>query len=698
VQFFLSLLTGCILANLFKHLDPKSKIQNLKYPALWLLILLLAFTWRTQNLDAFGLSNDEGAHLMWARLAVDGYPLYSQTYAVQPPLFLEWVGLAFRLAGTTIQAGRWAILPGFGLLAVALSWLAYRSDGWPAALAALLLLSLSSLIFTFSRLVMAEVPATALAVISVALIFLYFDQNRKIWLIASGLVLGLSFLFKPLNPFVVVPIGWLLWQEDGGRGLGVRGQWSEIGGHYSRMSGRRSAVRGLLLDALLWSLALALPLIAVPFLYDPAAVYDQLISFRGDLRAAIPGSTAETWEQFKLFITSHWGFWLLAFGGIMATVWSERGSRGAGEQRSRGAEEQGRFSFHPSSLILHPLVWLLWLLAGIAMLWWHTPLFPHHFIVLLPPLILLGAGLISSFYKKAARWLSDPGLRSSVFGRLSLLLGATLIIVAAFNLPALIKANGETAAIVTGGREAEALQLLRAVSAPDDFVMGDSQLLIFMAGRRTPPPLGDVALVAIKARRQTSKRMINLTEQYQSPAIVQWSLRLPWLPDYLAWVDSSYLARRVWDNDHIIYFGLRVPPGQAIPNERMIRLGDFVSVRGYHVEPPQVGQDLNLKVYWQTDTPLQEDYTIFTQLLDPQGKLAASWDSQPLGGYFPTSQWPAHEIVTEIVRLPLPAGLPPGDYTLITGLYRLETLERLRTADGHNDYVTLTTLKLEKGK
>jgi hypothetical protein len=207
-----------------------------------------------------------------------------------------------------------------------------------------------------------------------------------------------------------------------------------------------------------------------------------------------------------------------------------------------------------------------------------------------------------------------------------------------------------------------------------------------------------VALVAIKAGRQTSERMINLTAQYQAPAVVQWSLRLPWLPDYLAWVDSSYLARRVWDNDHIIYFGLRVPPGQAIPNERMIRLGDFVSVRGYQVEPLQVGQDLNLKVYWQTDAPLKDDYTIFTQLLDRQGNLAASWDSQPLGGYFPTSQWPAREIVTDIVRLPVPAGLPPGDYTLITGLYRLETLERLRTADGHNDYVTLTTLKLEKGK
>src|SRR5687767_9264109 len=100
---FPCLLTQCILAKLSEQIqNPKSKIQDLKWQLLWLILFVLAFGWRAQNLDAFGLSNDEGAHLMWAKLAVDGYPLYDQTYAVQPPLFLEIVGLAFRLAGSTI--------------------------------------------------------------------------------------------------------------------------------------------------------------------------------------------------------------------------------------------------------------------------------------------------------------------------------------------------------------------------------------------------------------------------------------------------------------------------------------------------------------------------------------------------------------------------------------------------------------------
>jgi hypothetical protein len=324
----------------------------------------------------------------------------------------------------------------------------------------------------------------------------------------------------------------------------------------------------------------------------------------------------------------------------------------------------------------------VWLIAGLVMLLWHTPLFPHHFIVLLPPLILLAAGFIVDIVvlTRQSRWA----------------LALWLVVgIAAFNLPAMVKANQKTAAIVTGGREAEALDLLHAVSNPHDFLMGDSQLLIFLADRRTPPPLGDVALVAIKAGRQTSERMIDLTKEYQAPAVVQWSLRLPWLPAYLNWVEANYLAQRVWDDDHIIYFAPRFPSERVVPHDRHVRLGDSLTLRGYELDADSVspGRDLTLKVYWQTAVPLSEDYTMFTQLLNSSGALVAGWDSQPLGGYFPTRQWPADEIITDVVRLPLPPDLPPGDYTLITGMYHLQTLERLSQPDGA-DHIVLTTIRI----
>ncbi len=675
--------------NSTSNTDParSHRSQNLKFKIGWLILFGLALAWRVQNLDAFGLSNDEGAHLMWARLAVEGYPLYSQTQAVQAPLFLESVGLAFRLAGQTIQAGRWAMLTGFGLLAVSLSWLAHRGGGWCSALTAMIMLGLSPLIFAFSRLVMAEVPATGLAVTALAFMFLFLDRGNRRWLLLSGVALGLSFMIKALNPFVAVPIGLLLMLRSS-----KKSQFFQKNGFLKKWPWP-----GLCLDGCLWTIGLLTPLVAVWLIYEPAALYDQLGAFRGDLRAALPGSWSETWAHFAVFLKSHWGFWLLAGGGIISAVLPVRVAKAAGpdgfEARSSISSEtrNAQHAIRDESLhsvigqnlsgTIYPFIWVIWLIAGLAMLAWHTPLFPHHFIVLLPPLILLGAGFIAD---------NVGAVNVRTFNVLSL-----VIVVAVFNVPAMVKANQETAAIVTGGRETEAIALLKAVSLPNDFVMGDSQLLIFMADRRTPPPLGDVALVAIKAGRQTSARMIDLNRTYQAPAVVQWSLRLPWLPEYLAWVETHYLARRVWDDDHIIYFAPRFPSDQPMPNERLVRLGDRLTLRGYQIEeaPVSAGGDLNLKVYWQADVPLSDDYTVFTQLLDSNETLVAGWDHQPLDGYFPTSHWPAGEIVTDVVQLPLPPDLPAGDYTLITGMYLLDTLGRLSTSTG-SDHVTLTTITL----
>lgn len=649
-----------------------TKIHSLIWLALWLVIFGITLAWRAQNLTAFSPVNDEGAYLMWARLPVDGYPLYRETTAVQPPLFFEWLGLAFRLGGFTVQAGRWAMLLGYVPLALALSWLAHRAGGWLAACVAMLLVGIAPLFFFYSRLVMAEVAATGLATVSLALVFVYLEQSQRGWLVLSGLMLGLSFLVKFLNPFMVAPIGLLLlWRQRPPRSAaGGSHRWS-----------------GLLLDGLTFAVALLLPLAAIFAIYDGAALYDQVFTFRGDLRAAIPGSWADTWTQFTRFFNSHWGFWILAFGGIISSVllWPVRAGQLAGPTPANVADMPDRRQRVPANL--YPMVWIVWLAAGGIMLAWHTPLFPHHLVVLLPPLILFGAGFVVDLGVMWRLKLSTLPVRIAM----AALLAATL-----WQLPAVFEANQNAAGIVTGGREAEALALLQAVSQPADFLMGDSQLLIFMAGRRTPPPLGDVALVAIKAGRQTSARMIDLTRQYQAPAVVQWSLRLPWLPEYLAWVEQNYLARRVWDNDHIIFFAPRLPAAQAIPNERTVRLGDSLALRGFQFDPTTVrpGDHLQLKLFWQSLAPLTADYTVFTQLLDQQGRLVTGWDSQPLGGYFPTSRWPANEIITDVVQLPLPSDLPPGDYTLITGMYLLETLERLTTSTGA-DQITLTTVRVE---
>jgi hypothetical protein len=84
---------------------------------MWFVLLGAAVWWRLQNIDAFGLTNDEGAYLMWARLVSVGYPLYRQTYTGSPPLFIEILALVFKVLGFDIVLGRLVVLAWFVVLA-----------------------------------------------------------------------------------------------------------------------------------------------------------------------------------------------------------------------------------------------------------------------------------------------------------------------------------------------------------------------------------------------------------------------------------------------------------------------------------------------------------------------------------------------------------------------------------------------------
>jgi hypothetical protein len=105
----------------------------------------------------------------------------------------------------------------------------------------------------------------------------------------------------------------------------------------------------------------------------------------------------------------------------------------------------------------------------------------------------------------------------------------------------------------------------------------------------------------------------------------------------------------------------------------------LIRLTGYTIEPlsPTPGQSLRLTLYWQPLAPLPHDYTVFVHLRHPGGENVTQSDHRPLENLYPTSLWPVDEIIRESSQLNLPANLPPGEYELWVGLYRLETGERL---------------------
>ncbi|MCW5847279.1 MAG: glycosyltransferase family 39 protein [Anaerolineae bacterium] len=96
--------------------------------------------------------------------------------------------------------------------------------------------------------------------------------------------------------------------------------------------------------------------------------------------------------------------------------------------------------------------------------------------------------------------------------------------------------------------------------------------------------------------------------------------------------------------------------------------GDAIRLPGYDMGVPTGGL-LNLTFYWQATAEPQDDYVVFVHLVDAAGTIVSQTDSVPVGGARPTSGWRAGEVVADSHALPIPAGLPPGDYHVNAGLY-----------------------------
>jgi hypothetical protein len=109
------------------------------------------------------------------------------------------------------------------------------------------------------------------------------------------------------------------------------------------------------------------------------------------------------------------------------------------------------------------------------------------------------------------------------------------------------------------------------------------------------------------------------------------------------------------------------------------RLGPEIRLLGYKLAQPEPGSGdpLTLTLYWQPLARLDRDYTIFVHILDPSGETATGWDNMPCQDACPTAQWPAGRLVEDAHLVPLPPGLPAGEYRVALGVYYLPTGERL---------------------
>ena len=100
-------------------------------------------------------------------------------------------------------------------------------------------------------------------------------------------------------------------------------------------------------------------------------------------------------------------------------------------------------------------------------------------------------------------------------------------------------------------------------------------------------------------------------------------------------------------------------------------------------QPYTAGGRLDVDLIWRATGRPSTDYTVFVQLLDASGHPIGQGDGDPVNGLRLTSSWRPGEVIVDRHAVPLTAELPAGDYTLVVGLYRRDTGDRVAvTVDG----------------
>ena len=136
---------------------------------------------------------------------------------------------------------------------------------------------------------------------------------------------------------------------------------------------------------------------------------------------------------------------------------------------------------------------------------------------------------------------------------------------------------------------------------------------------------------------------------------------------------------------------LTMPEVQTALN---ITLSEQASLAGFSLDKSTLapGEALNLELVWQATTELSESYRVFVHLLAADGSIAAQADGLPANWTRPTTGWLPGEFIIDQHTITLPATLPPGEYTLVTGLY-LPNASRLQQENGR-DNILLSALTI----
>ena len=196
--------------NSKKRFDPKilTRLLQISIPIIFVMIILFFFPFRNR----FEFDGDEGIQLMKSMLVMKGYPLYDQVWSDQPPLMTYILVPVLKIFGMEVNVGRFTVL----ILSACLIWASFEFLrivwGNLHAIAGAVLILLLPLYMTLSVSVMIGLPSLTFAMFSILSVAVWHIHRQTIFVVLSALAMSISTQIKLFSGFLIpiILIGLLL--------------------------------------------------------------------------------------------------------------------------------------------------------------------------------------------------------------------------------------------------------------------------------------------------------------------------------------------------------------------------------------------------------------------------------------------------------------------------------------------------------
>lgn len=464
-------------------LSPKGQTA-LTY-AIGFVLLLLGLYLRLHNLglpfDRDGY--DEGVYWQSLRSMAAGYPLYKSIFYSQPPAFLLLTYPFYMLFGQTLWSARLgiAVISLTGLVGAFL--LGRAICGRIGAIAGLLLMVADPFYLSQSQKIQAEAPSAGFSLLAVALAYLWWETPEGaagIWLGAlCGVAASLSILSKLLGVTILVPIGLLmlaqLWR--------VFRQPRE-----RRLRYATSLIVGVV-AFLLTTAVFVLPYVLIAFHQFWAGV----VTFHTTADVKFKTTIVNNFPMMGNLLTS-----ITAITALVSTI----------------------IALLRRDWRVLPL--LAWLAATILVLLDQVPLFHHHLVALIPPMVALAIVGIAPLKLQRTRAAILLNLGTAI----TLILVITTLVLNFQGEQTYFQGARNEAASAPIQQTLQVAQELRHYTKTGQLVITDAQFIAALANRNTPPSLVDTSLVRINTHYLTLQQLIQAASDPQVHAVLFYTYRL----------------------------------------------------------------------------------------------------------------------------------------------------------------------------